>query len=1303
MPNTDLTLYAKWTFAYQVIFNGVDSKITANFKASNTIIQNNLQLFASFTPMAENYNKTVAFDFNNDGYEDYFLHDSAGNITFFRNQQNGTFSLLTQSTGYSNYRLWDYDLIDFDNDGDLDVFLAYQGGGIRYLQNNGNGTFKFPVVVNSLTGYEDFLGIHVHDYDLDGDYDIFGVSIDNLQLLKNNGANTYTKTTLTSLSTGRSVNTADFNQDGFYDIVVSDNNITYVMIGNSDGTFQNKVTVSQGTYGDIAIEDRNNNGYPEILMKTTFTIEGYEWHPTNAQMTQIHSTYSQYSTWLNMIYWKDLNNDGYLDLVGNYGEQGFVVFLSKSLTSYDTFFFSQQNTIGHIQMIDLYNDGDTYIIAPNKTNSTIETFAKTESNGYYLVKPVDPEREGYTFNYWYKDGETTPHNFNALLTTGTLTLNADWSINQYTITFNSNGGSAVPSIVQDYDSTVTEPNKPTKSGYVFAGWYKDALLTEAYEFSTMGLDTTLYAKWIESITVSFNVDGELYEQLATPGETFTPPTAPEISGMQFAGWYEDEWLTIPYNFGIVPSTDVHIYPAYDYIYYQINYVVNGGELHPESYTKYTYDWAPYLDDAEREGYTFEGWFDHPEMTGEPLTKIPDGLMEDITLYAKWTINQYTITFDSNEGSTVLAIVKDYGSIVTEPVEPTRFGHIFDGWYSDIEFTEVYEFTTMGLDTTVYAKWIKLLIVSYDANGEPFTSFANPGEPFTPPTAPEISGMQFAGWYEDEWLTIPYNHTLIRNEDFDIYPAYDYIYYQINYVVSGGELHPESYTKYTYDWAPYLDDAEREGYTFEGWFDHPEMTGEPLTKIPDGLMEDITLYAKWTINQYTIIFDSKGGSEVAPITQDYASTVSAPIAPTREGYTFAGWDSEVPQTMPAESFTLNATWTINQYTITFNSNGGSEVASFTSDYASAVSAPIAPTRVGYTFAGWDQALPTTMPAEPLTLTATWTINQYTITFNSNGGSEVAPITSNYASAVSAPIAPTRVGYTFAGWDKALPNTMPAENLTYEARWFATEVSTENSVNSAVNGLENAINPDLITTADSTIVFVIEQKEDIHISNEELTLITAQLTDNQRYRILDIALILRNQGQSDQFITQLDQMVSITIYLDEKDRGHQNYQIIRIHNGVAETLDVTYDKNNHTITFETDRFSTYTIVYSVSNFSWVWWIVLMLVLPLGLFVLYLLRDNRIAVEYVNFGELTLKNSATRIRYQANSVVDSGYYLEITPDYKSTNRVVKIHNVVLPEVLSEKNMFIHLSKEEGSQLSQLHSNVPSIYPKSTDLQAC
>ena len=269
-------------------------------------------------------------------------------------------------------------------------------------------------------------------------------------------------------------------------------------------------------------------------------------------------------------------------------------------------------------------------------------------------------------------------------------------------------------------------------------------------------------------------------------------------------------------------------------------------------------------------------------------------------------------------------------------------------------------------------------------------------------------------------------------------------------------------------------------------------------------------------------------------------------------------------------------------------------------------------------------------------------------------------------------------------------MPAENLTYEARWFATEVSTENSVNSAVNGLENAINPDLITTADSTIVFVIEQKEDIHISNEELTLITAQLTDNQRYRILDIALILRNQGQSDQFITQLDQMVSITIYLDEKDRGHQNYQIIRIHNGVAETLDVTYDKNNHTITFETDRFLTYTIVYSVSNFSWVWWIVLILVLPLGLFVLYLLRDNRIAVEYVNFGELTLKNSATRIRYQANSVVDSGYYLEITPDYKSTNRVVKIHNVVLPEVLSEKNMFIHLSEEEGSQLSQLHSNV-------------
>ena len=198
-------------------------------------------------------------------------------------------------------------------------------------------------------------------------------------------------------------------------------------------------------------------------------------------------------------------------------------------------------------------------------------------------------------------------------------------------------------------------------------------------------------------------------------------------------------------------------------------------------------------------------------------------------------------------------------------------------------------------------------------------------------------------------------------------------------------------------------------------------------------EALTLYPVWNTNKYTITFDTNGGSEIAPITQDYGTAITAPADPTREGYTFIGWDREIPATMPAENVTVTAQWEINQYTITFDTNGGSEIAPITQDYGTAITAPADPTREGYTFIGWDREIPATMPAENVTVTAQWEINRYTVTFDTNGGSEIAPITQDYGTAITAPADPTREGYTFIGWDKAIPATMPAENVTVTAQW------------------------------------------------------------------------------------------------------------------------------------------------------------------------------------------------------------------------------------------------------------------------------
>ena len=165
------------------------------------------------------------------------------------------------------------------------------------------------------------------------------------------------------------------------------------------------------------------------------------------------------------------------------------------------------------------------------------------------------------------------------------------------------------------------------------------------------------------------------------------------------------------------------------------------------------------------------------------------------------------------------------------------------------------------------------------------------------------------------------------------------------------------------------DPTKEGYTFIGWYN-----GEEKWNFADAVATDLTLTAKWQINRYTITFDTAGGSEVAPITQDYGTTITAPANPAKTGYTFAGWDKTIPTTMPAGDMTITARWQVNQYTITFKPENGGQDIVIKQDYGTAITAPANPTKTGYTFAGWDKTIPTTMPAENMTITARWTENR-----------------------------------------------------------------------------------------------------------------------------------------------------------------------------------------------------------------------------------------------------------------------------------------------------------------------------------------
>ena len=286
------------------------------------------------------------------------------------------------------------------------------------------------------------------------------------------------------------------------------------------------------------------------------------------------------------------------------------------------------------------------------------------------------------------------------------------------------------------------------------------------------------------------------------------------------------------------------------------------------------------------------------------------------------------------------------------------------------------------------------------------------------TATANEGYHFVKWSDD---TTENPYTFAVNGAVSLTATFAPNQYTVTFVLGNGEDNVVLTQDYGSALAAPM--PVRVGYTFAGW------DAEVPATVPLG---DKTYTAQWTVNQYTITFDTDGGTAVEAITQDYATDVTAPAAPTKLGYTFAGWSPVVPATMPAENVTVTAQWTINQYTITFDTDGGSAVAPITQDYNTAVTAPASPVKEGYTFSGWSPAVPATMPAENVTVTAQWTINQYTITFVLDNGEANVVLTQDYATAITAP-APEKEGFTFAGWDKTVPATMPAENVTVTAQW------------------------------------------------------------------------------------------------------------------------------------------------------------------------------------------------------------------------------------------------------------------------------
>ncbi|MBR5147093.1 MAG: leucine-rich repeat protein [Bacteroidales bacterium] len=309
----------------------------------------------------------------------------------------------------------------------------------------------------------------------------------------------------------------------------------------------------------------------------------------------------------------------------------------------------------------------------------------------------------------------------------------------------------------------------------------------------------------------------------------------------------------------------------------------------------------------------------------------------------------------------------------------------------------------------------------------------------PPTIGEKGDADYVNWniYVPKGTIEIYQATDVWKNFWNIQEHSLIEYHTVTYRVDG-EIY-ETQLVALGDTIPTIDEPTKEGYTFSGWSEVPET-------MP---AEDITITGSFSVNTYKITY-IVDGEVYATDSLAYGSEIVLIEGPTKEGYTFSGW-SEAPETMPAEDITITGSFSVNTYAITYIVDGEVYVTDELT-YGSEIVLIDEPTKEGYTFSGWSE-VPETMPAEDITITGSFSVNTYTITYIVDG--EVYATDSlTYGSEIVLRDEPTKEGYTFSGWSEA-PETMPAEDIEITGSFIPTENVSEVEMDVNVQTTNNGI--------------------------------------------------------------------------------------------------------------------------------------------------------------------------------------------------------------------------------------------------------
>ena len=733
-----------------------------------------------------------------------------------------------------------------------------------------------------------------------------------------------------------------------------------------------------------------------------------------------------------------------------------------------------------------------------KAEETINFTANWKANEYKIkYAGIDTEKEesytiedgtitlstptnklGYKFLRWVDESgsevKTITYDNVAKDTNGTYTVTALWEPVSYTVTLKDENSTTTGSYTIENTglSELLSGSTPTKRGYEFKGWYYDAACNTAVttdknttNYPSDKTAITWYAKWSEPLTykVSYDWSGSTTGNLPTTytvESNVTLGSAVSSGEDGFGGWKDKTTGKMvselpPANFEVL--ADLQLMPIWD-IAYTITFDVNAEDVDKigDIETKVSQKVKLPGVSNNKKGYTFVGWKNGDEVYQANQKVQFDGSLftnRIVPLTAVWQVETYKVEFkDGTEVKSSNTYTIETGLSGFPTIDKT--GYIFNGWkYNDELITSIAK-GEIG-DRELQADWTTIEYrLTYDYNDNK-TDKKTVTYTYEQSSTKELEdatrdGYKFLGWKlpnTSSYLTkVPVDETTKKTPiEFTAIADWEVTQYPVDFKLNDGTDASISQNNYTYTIEKGITDmptASRTGYTFVGWYENAEGTGEAWTSVPAGTGE-LTLYAKWTPNVYNITYNLQGGKEVALVPSTFKYNVGATL-PTSDqmekaNYTFAGWTreesstnymTEVPANTYAEDLTFYAQWTPKAYTVKFVTEG-TAVTELPYVYGTTVSLKKT-YRNGYTFAGWysDKALtkevglelsPEKVPSgigedNTFTLYAKWTANTYTIEYDTYYGTIVSGKVSSYTTGeeVTLPTNVVRDGFSFAGW-------------------------------------------------------------------------------------------------------------------------------------------------------------------------------------------------------------------------------------------------------------------------------------------------